>query len=920
MSDELALSLPYVEQLLTAYQQDAASVSPEWRRYFEQQNQPVPPAAPFSGDAGRLRCIADDLAHAYRVRGHLLAKIDPLGMRHLEVPELDPRHYGLSEADLDTPLGENAAGSGGPATLRSLIDRMQAIYCGSIGVQFMHLDDLESRTWLQQRLEQPDGRLKLSPEMQLRILTRLTDAVLFEESVRKKHIGAKTFSLEGSETLIPLLDLAIEKAAAGGVVEIVLGMAHRGRLNVLANVLGKSMQDIFWEFQDADAPQYRHGDVRYHLGYSSDWTTAAGQKVHLSLCFNPSHLEYVNPVVLGRLRAKLDRTNSGPQQGLAVLIHGDASLAGEGVVQEALNLSELPAYTVGGALHIVVNNQIGFTTPPGQSRSSDYATAVAKMLQVPIFHVNGEDPEAAAEVVSIAIDFRNRYHRDVVIDMYGYRRWGHNEEDEPSFTQPVLYREIRQRAGVRDRYLQNLLKAGQVTQEQADRIAERRKQAIQAAFESAQLPEFRPQLQYRGGYWSGFSGGPEPADDPDTGLRLEQVKEILTRLTALPEGFHIHPKLARSLAAHAAMESGERPLDFSTAEALAFGSLATGGHRVRVTGQDTARGTFSQRHAVLHDYEDGHTWCPLEHIAQSQAPVLICNSPLSESGALGFEYGYSLDYPEALVAWEAQFGDFVNAAQVIIDQFIASAEEKWHRLSGLVLLLPHGWEGQGPEHSSARLERWLMLSANNNMQIVQPSTPAQYFHCLRRQVLRPWRKPLVILTPKSLLRHPAVVSPLDAFVFGRFQRVIPDEPLTDVDGSVTRILLCSGKIYFDLKEQREKNDRRDVAIVRLEQYYPLPSSELNDALSAYPAETPVVWAQEEPANMGAWQYLRIQWDTFAPNRPLTCIARPASSSPASGSRRVHKAEEECLMAAAFALPPEAPTSRRRRQESKDAIA
>lgn len=907
MDENLALSLPYLEQMQAAYQRDAGAVAPEWRRYFDEALQVGQPASPpcFStdrGDAVRLYCLADDLLHAYRVRGHLLARIDPLGMRNKDVPELQPEHYGLGDADLDRPLAAGRGGSDEPATLRGLIARMQAAYCGSIGVQFMHIDDLEIRTWLQERLERDEGKTSLSHEMQRRILTRLTDAVLFEESVRKKHIGAKTFSLEGSETLIPLLDLAIEKAASDGVVEIVMGMAHRGRLNVLANIIGKRMQDIFWEFQDTDAPEYRQGDVRYHLGYSGDWKTAAGKSVHLSLCFNPSHLEFVSPVVLGRLRAKLDRAGSSPDHGLAVLIHGDASFAGQGVVQETLNLGELGGYSVGGALHVIVNNQIGFTTSSEEGRSTEYATAVAKMMQIPIFHVNGEDPEAVAEVVSLALDFRRRYHRDVIVDMYGYRRLGHNEEDEPSFTQPVLYREIRQREGVRDRYLQNLLKVGQVTQQQADEIARRRMQAIQTAFESAKLPEFRPQVQYRGGYWSGFLGGAEPRDEPETGIDLRNAVRVLERLTTLPAGFHLHPKLQRAFAARRAMAKGERPLDWAAAEALALGSLATGGYRVRLTGQDTARGTFSQRHAVLHDYEDGHTWCPLEHIDSAQASVRIINSPLSEVAALGFEYGYSLDYPEALVAWEAQFGDFVNAAQVIIDQFIASAEEKWHRLSGLTMLLPHGWEGQGPEHSSARLERWLMMAANENYQVIQPSTPAQYFHALRRQVVRSWRKPLFVLTPKSLLRHPAVVSPLEAFVTGRFRRVIADQRPDEDRAETSRIVLCSGKIYYDLVEARQKRERQDVAIVRLEQYYPLPARELNVALAAYSADTSVVWVQQEPANMGAWQYLRMHWDEAVDaQRSLRCIARPAASSPASGSRRIHVMEEERLVAATFAL-------------------
>jgi len=789
----------------------------------------------------------------------------------------------------------------GSLTLGRLLERLRNTYCRSIGVQYMHIDDLSVRRWLQRRMESTENRLQLTREEQLRILTKLTDAVTFEEFIRKKFVGAKSFSLDGSESLIPLLDLAIEKAGEQGLREVVLGMAHRGRLNVLANIMGKSARQIFREYADSDWRYYSgRGDVKYHLGHSTDWITTQGQTIHLSLCFNPSHLEIVNPVVLGRTRAKQDRVGDKARQlGMALLIHGDAAFAGEGVVQETLNLSQLRGYAVGGTLHVVINNQIGFTTGPEEARSTTYATDIAKMLQIPIFHVNGEDPEAVAQVVRLAMDFRYEFQRDVVINMYGYRRLGHNEGDEPAFTQPVLYRAIAKRKSVREGYLDHLLKLGGITEEDADLIAARRRDWLEKELSESQSGKPQPAADHIRSIWARYKGGLDAGvDEVTTGVEREHLAHLLELQTRLPDGFHPHPKIRKVLEGRAQMVSGQAPLDWAAAESLAFASLSVEGIPVRLTGQDSERGTFSHRHSVLHDFQDGRRWMPLQHLAPGQAPLEIYNSPLSEVGVLGFEYGYSLDYPDGLVLWEAQFGDFWNVAQPIVDQFIASAEDKWQRLSGLVLLLPHGFEGQGPEHSSARLERFLALSAEDNIQVVYPTTPAQYFHCLRRQVLRPWRKPLIVMTPKSLLRHPKVVSSLDDCQHGRFERVLAD-PEAPPKEQVRRILLCTGKVFYDLAEYREDKHLADVAILRIEQLYPLRHDLIEAALDGYPAGAPVLWVQEEPANMGAGNYMRIQFGDTLCGRPFSSVARSVSATPSTGSHRRHKHEQAEILAQAF---------------------
>jgi 2-oxoglutarate dehydrogenase E1 component len=957
-------SLPFLEELFERYQADPASVPDEWRPHFAALQRepaagpsrsatggaPTPTASPerplngrlvtpdgiatahalaiANGDprlpaapAGEAKPLplpsaaevraeervaflqdrVDQLVRAYRVRGHLMAEIDPLGRPRPGLPELDPRFYHLTEEDMDRSFSTDTIEGPQSMSLRQIIQRLRNTYCRSIGVQFMHMDDLRVRQWLQMRMEGCENRIQLDRRQQLRIYRQMTTAAVFEEFIQKRFLGAKSFSLEGSESLIPLVEMAIERAAGQEIDDVVLAMAHRGRLNVLANVMGKSPQRIFREFADMDPELHvGRGDVKYHLGHSTDYAAANGRSVHLTLCFNPSHLEFVNPVAIGRMRSRQDRAgDQGRNRGMVILIHGDAAFAGEGIIQETLNLSELEAYRIGGTLHVVVNNQIGFTTGPREARSCMYATDVAKMLQIPIFHVNGEDPEAVAQVVNLATDFRREFQRDVVIDMYCFRRRGHNEADEPAFTQPALYRVIEKRPSVHESYLEKLLKLGEVTRDEARQIVEQQHAKLAADLSVAKSEDY-VHANDSGGVWSFYVGGREKeAADVDTGVRREELEQLLRRLVALPEGFQPHAKIQKFLENRVQMAAGAMPLDWSAAEALGLATIATQGLRVRLSGQDSQRGTFSHRHAVIHDAVTDETYCGLEHLSPDQAPVEIYNSPLSEAGVLGFEYGYSLDCPDGLVMWEAQFGDFVNAAQVVIDQFICSAEDKWNRLSGLVMLLPHGFEGQGPEHSSARLERFLSLCAKDNMQVVQPTTPAQLFHCLRRQVLRVWRKPLVVMTPKSLLRHPGCVSPIDDLVKGSFQRVIPDGSGT-APRDVRRILLCSGKVAYELEKRRQELGRTDVAVVRVEQLYPLPRAALEAALAGHAAGTPAVWVQEEPENMGAWRFLRIHFGEKLFDRfPFSGVCRQSAASPATGSKKSHDMEQNELLAAAF---------------------
>jgi 2-oxoglutarate dehydrogenase E1 component len=931
-----ALSLGFIEALWERWREEPAAVPQEWARYFAGQGSGSAPVDPvgarlavgreqLAGDgrpgggcrdecgraiaAAELQHRVGELIRNHRIRGHRVARVDPLTEEVPVIPELDPAYYGIAGAELGALVAAGTLAGGGMLEVGEVLRRLRATYCGAIGVQFMHIGDLRVREWLQRRMERTLNRIDLPGAVQRRILERLTDAVLFEGFVQRKFTGAKSFSLEGAESLIPLLDLAVEKAGGQGVEEVVLAMPHRGRLNVLANILGKPPAAIFREFEDADASQnIGRGDVKYHQGYHRDWITAAGGRLHLALTFNPSHLEFVCPVAMGRMRAKQDRSGDADRRrGLLVLVHGDAAFAGQGVVQETLNLSRLEGYTVGGALHIVVNNQIGFTTPPEQARSTIYATDVARMLQIPIFHVNGENPEAVAQVVDLALDFRLEFARDAVIDMLCYRRRGHNETDEPAFTQPLMARAIEGLEPVRERYLRHLSGLGQLAREEADAVAEASRGRLERQFED--LRQGRPPVEPRAAsgselarIWSGYRGGPDrEVPEVATGVPVERLARILDGLTRLPEGFTPHPKIERLLERRRAMARGEAPLDWAAAEALAFATLAEEGLRVRLSGQDSERGTFSHRHAVLHDARTGERYRPLSHVAAGQAPVEIINSPLSEAGVLGFEVGYAVACPDGLTLWEAQFGDFANAAQVIIDQFVASAEDKWKSLSGLTLLLPHGLEGTGPEHASARLERFLQLAAEDNLQVAQPTTPASFFHLLRRQVLRPWRKPLIVMSPKSMLRHPEAVSPLADLAEGGFRRILPDEDPSPA--GIRRVLLTSGKLYWELRSRRERDRREDVAILRLEQLYPLDPEDLEAVLAAYPDGTEVVWVQEEPWNSGAWPHLALRHAAAVRRRwPLEEICRAESASPATGSAASHRVEQQEIIDRAFDGP------------------
>ncbi len=922
----------YVESLFNQFLQEHETVSEDWHTYLsevspglsevnagQQPNvltgqSPFAPSSAFnpptlSGSVAadataalRLQHRVDQLVAAYRGQGHRAAHLDPLNLAKIKSDFLEPSSYGLSASDDASPVVYQASPTSESQLLPlgELRQKLSAAYCQDIGFEFAHIQNPKMRDWLQRRVENRQGSHSLPRKVQLQILAQLSKAYTFEQFVRRKYVGSKTFSLEGAETLIPLLDLALENAARRGVKNVVIGMAHRGRLNVLANIVGKRPVEIFREFEDQHPDWWRgRGDVKYHLGASGDWRAADGSKVHVSLCFNPSHLEFVDPVALGRVRAKQDRSgDTARKQAATFLIHGDAAFAGEGVVQESLNLAGLKGYHTGGTLHIVVNNQVGFTTPPKEARSTEYATDIAKAMQIPIFHVNGELPYAVASVVELAMDFRAEFGHDAVIDMYCYRRWGHNEADEPSFTQPIMYREIDRRDSIYQCYREHLLKLEQVTSEEADQIATQQREMLEEQFEEAQQATIHPYEAPRSGVWQLYCGGPSDHGDTATSLPAEQLEELLEKLTTLPAGFHLHDKLQRVIEHRKQMMAGELPIDWSTAEALALASLAVEGTRIRLSGQDSGRGTFSQRHALLNDSVDGHQISIFDGLSAQQAKVELINSPLCEAGALGFEYGFSLDYPDALVLWEAQFGDFVNAAQVIVDQFIASAEDKWERLSGLVMLLPHGFEGQGPEHSSARLERFLALAAEDNIQVVYPSTPAQYFHVLRRQVKRPWRKPLVVLTPKSLLRHRRMASPMANFTRSSFARILGDDRVKPSETS--RVLLASGKVAFDLLEAREERQRDDIAILRVEQLYPLSDKWIAAALRPFADETPVFWVQEEPQNMGAWPHMKNRFGGRIAGRfPIKGITRHPSASPATGSSAAHKAEQQELIERSF---------------------
>jgi 2-oxoglutarate dehydrogenase E1 component len=919
-------NLLFAEEVYQQWSQDPGSVSQDWRDYFSAQGmggngvyRSSPGFRPSSifaagdpraGGAGDEADIykqerVDQLIRAYRVRGHRIANLDPLGQRSESFAELELAHYGLQDSDRELVFAASSLGYK-KLKLREIEGLLRTTYCSSIGVQYMHIDDPEPKFWLQEKMEKSRNQINLTRESQLRILTRLTDAEIFEEFLAKKFVGAKRFGLEGAESLIPLLDLAFEQAGSHAVNDIVLGMAHRGRLNVMANIMGKSPALVFREFDDKDPQRsFGRGDVKYHLGLSSQWTTHTGREIDLTLCFNPSHLEFVGPVVLGRVRSRQDRLTENFTRCMGVILHGDAAFAGQGVVQEMLNMSEVPGFRTGGTLHIILNNQIGFTTGIQQARSSHYCTDVAKMLQIPIFHVNGEDPEAVAQVTWLAMEFRQAFKKDVVIDMYCYRRRGHNEGDDPTVTQPRMYRQIEAKMTVRESYLHNLIRLGEVTKEEAEAIAVERREELENELARARDPRFdydaQREPEIRRGRWAAYRGGKDRnVPDVTTAVDEQKLAGYLERLGSVPEGFHTHPKLKRLvLDKRREAARGEAPLDWGTAENLAYASLLAEGTPIRLTGQDVGRGTFSHRHAVLHDYETDAIHIPLNFVAANQARFQVWNSPLTETAMLGYEFGFCLDSPDTLVLWEAQFGDFANVGQVIFDQFIATSEDKWDKLNHLVVLLPHGFEGQGPEHSSARLERFLQMAAEDNICVANLTTPAQLFHILRRQMVRPIRKPLIVMSPKSLLRHPECVSPLSQLHRGAFHRVLPDNVLAD-PGRVKRVLLCSGKIYYDLAHYRKERKRDDVAIVRIEQLYPFPEKSVRTALSQYGRGTPVIWVQEEPENMGAQSYIKLRFGESVYDRfPFLSISRPESASPATGSSASHRIEQDGIIEQAF---------------------
>jgi 2-oxoglutarate dehydrogenase E1 component len=830
----------------------------------------VPPEAPPAPAAAAPASTARDAAlwESFRRFGHLEAALDPLG-----------RLPGVRHPEIAAHAGPEA-------------ERARAIYCGPIGLELAHIDDPGRRAWLARRMEEPPAGVDAE-----RILDLLLAADTFEQSIQARYTGTKRFSLEGLTALVPLLDALLERAAEHGAEQALVAMSHRGRLNVLANVVGRSPVEIFAGFEEVDPRSVLGaGDVKYHLGATGKRPAPSGRPFSVHLASNPSHLEAVVPVVLGRVKAKLVRAGDATgRSAVAILLHGDSAFAGQGVAAEALNLAALDGYAIGGALHVVVNNLIGFTTEPAAYGSTRYATDVAKRLPIPIFHVNAEAPEAVVRVARIALDYRREFGSDVVVDLVGYRRWGHSEVDDPTVTQPALYRKIAALPPLWKRYAAQL---GAL--ERAERAAQAQRDALAAAqAEAAQLTR-SPVLRELPAYWSPYRGGFwEPGLEVATGVPEADLARLAGEATRVPDGFHLHPKVERLLDERRRMGRGERPLDFGCAEALAFASLVAGGTPVRLVGQDTRRGTFNQRHAVLVDVETEAEHVPLAALAARSTPPAffeVRDSPLSEAAALAFEYGFSRDYPEALVLWEAQFGDFANGAQVVVDQFLAAGEDKWNLLSGLVLLLPHGYEGQGPEHSSARIERYLQLAAEENWQVTQPSTAAQYFHLLRRQALRAWRKPLVVFTPKSLLRSPDAASPVADLSAPRFETVLPDR----ATAGARRILLASGKVLHELRAERARRKAGEVAIVGLEQLYPFPEKELTAELARHPGARELLFVQEEPANMGAFAYVDPILDRLAAGRSVRSVKRSASASPATGSAKAHALEQKTLLAMAFA--------------------
>jgi multifunctional 2-oxoglutarate metabolism enzyme len=840
-----------------------------------------------------------ELINAYRVRGHLIADIDPLRIPRQSHPELGISHYGLTIWDLDREFITGGLGGAVRAPLRGILAMLRVAYCEKVGVEYRHIQEPREKEWLRARIEEPVG---LPPvEARKQMLWKLISAESFERFLHTKYLGQKRFSVEGGETLVALLDQLIEGAAKRGVEDVTIGMAHRGRLNVLANVVGKFCERIFTTFEGSIHPRFPHdeGDVKYHQGAVGQRETDEGNDVTITVAPNPSHLEFVDPVVEGMVRAKQDLMGKdGVKRALPVLIHGDAAFAGEGIVAETLNLAQLDGYHTGGTIHIVINNQIGFTTSPEQSRSSIYSTDVARMTQTPIFHVNGDDPDAAYSTLQIALDYRQEFHKDVVIDLICFRRHGHNEADEPTYTHPLLYQRVKQHPGVRALYVRRLIKDGVIDEAGVEALMKQRIERYEAALIGAkEIVARQPSQHLQIPYRSNADVKEIPIEVVSTAVSGDTLAALSKTLTETPDGYHLNPKLAPMMTRRAAMGRGEAPLDWAFAEALAFASLAIEGTPVRLSGQDSSRGTFSQRHFLLHDNETGKAWSLFNHLSSKQARCEVYDSLLSEAGVLGFEYGYSVASPQALVLWEAQFGDFVNTAQVIVDQFIVSGEEKWNQTNRLVLLLPHGYEGQGPEHSTARPERFLQLCANNNIQVCQCSTPAQYFHLLRRQIKQREPKPLIVLTPKSLLRLPAASSPISELRTGHFFPVIDDAEEAET-GNVTRVIFCSGKIYYELAKARKNSS---IRIVRVEQFYPFPLDALQRCIARYSQARDWVWLQEEPQNMGAWNFIEPRLSDLLPaGQNLRYAGRAASASTATGFSTIHQMEQQQIIADALA--------------------
>ena len=919
----------YVEALYEAWLADATSVPAQWSRYFDTfkgreagdvphsaaiarieaaQKQRRPLAAPAAApqrdahagkQAGVLRLLT-----AYRSRGHLAADLDPLGLtERMPAPDLGLAFHGLAESDLDTEFDCGTyAGGGQRMKLRDLLARLKTVYASTVGAEFMHISNHEQRNWVYTRLEKANGSAGLDAEGKRRVLSGLTAADGLERYLHTKYVGQKRFSLEGGDSLIPLLDDVVRAAGDNGIKEMVVGMAHRGRLNVLVNILGKPPKMLFNEFEGkfehAEDPSYS-GDVKYHMGFSADVKTPKGG-LHVALAFNPSHLEIVNPVVAGSVHARqIRRRDTARKQSMAVLIHGDAAFAGQGVNMELFNMSQARGFKIGGSLHVVINNQVGFTTSnPQDARSTMYCTDLAKMVNAPVFHVNGDDPEAVIEVTRLAYEFRETFRKDVVIDLVCYRRHGHNEADEPSATQPVMYQIIRQRKPTRELYAQRLVKEGVIAEGDGQKAFDAYRDQLEAGDTIANLD---PGAQHSNVVdWSRFIGG--KLDTPvATTVPADKLQALAARILELPADLTLQPRVAKIYDDRRKMAAGELPADWGFAENLAYATLIDAGNDMRLVGQDSGRGTFFHRHAVLHDQKDGHTYMPLATV-RADADVEIIDSLLSEEAVMAYEYGHSTTDPDTLNIWEAQFGDFANGAQVVIDQFISSGEAKWNRLCGLVLLLPHGYEGQGPEHSSARLERFLQMCAMENMQVCVPTTPAQDFHMIRRQMLRPVRKPLIVMTPKSLLRHKLAVSSLDELANGSFQLVIGEHRKLPAK-KVKRVVLCAGKVYYDLLEAAEKAKQTDVALVRVEQLYPFPRAEVSAELAKFPAADEVVWCQEEPMNQGAWFQIRHHLQACVDaRRSLSYAGRARLPAPAAGHLSAHAAEQAALVEQALTGP------------------